>query len=86
MVGFSMDRRNAIDVIKEILDRCPAIEGRSITLLPPKGNAKLSDTFQIHIRTCDPSLKACIETIAKEHSLVTKEDGNYFIIYKPYQE
>jgi len=81
-----MDRAQAVNIIKEILETCRVIEGRSITLLPPKDNDKLSNTFQIHIRTTDEPLKECIKEIAAKHGLATQQEENYFVVYKPYPE
>ena len=81
-----MDRKQAVTVIKEIVERCPEIEGRSITLLPPKNNDALSNTFQMHLRDDDPILESYITNIAKEHGLDICQDENYLVVYKPHPE
>ena len=81
-----MDRQQAVQVMKEILEQCYAIEGRSLTLLPPRNNDALSDTFQIHIRTDDSVLTSCIRDIATKHGLSTFQDKTDFVVYKPHPE
>ena len=81
-----MKRRQAVNVIKEISERCQLLEGRSIKLLQPKDNDAQSNTFQIHIQVSDdpdPFLVSCIETIAEKHNLATKQIDEYLIVYKP---
>jgi hypothetical protein len=82
----SVNRQEAITVIKQIFNQCPTIEGKSITLMPPKGNNYLSTTFQIQIQA-DSSLetiKSCTEDIVEEHNLAVKIKGSLIIIYKSY--
>ena len=79
-----MDREEALRVIKDIFERCREIEGKSLTLLPPKDSGELSHTFQIHIRTAEPILTSCVEKIAKEHGLAGFQEENYFVVYKPH--
>jgi hypothetical protein len=80
-----MDRKQAVAVIKQIFEHCSEIEGKSIKLMPPKEGNGLSNTFQIHIQiNNDEFLKRCIETIAKEHNLATKEKNGLIVVYKPY--
>ena len=80
-----MNRQQAVILIKEIFDKCQLIEGKSIKLLPPKGNNSLPNTYQVHIETRDDSyLISCIERIAKEHKLAVKELNGSCIAYEPY--
>ncbi len=82
----SVNREQAVTIIKQIIDNCHAIEGKSIMLMPPKGNDALSHTYQIHIRTCSSGevIEPCVRTIAKEHNLAVKVQNDLLIIYKPY--
>ena len=77
-----MNREEALKVIKEIFERCREIEGKSLTLLPPKDRDELSNTFQIRIRTTDPILKSCVEDIVKGYDLVTLQEENFLVVYK----
>jgi hypothetical protein len=80
-----MNRDQAVTVIKEIFEKCQMIGGKSLKLLPPKGNDTLSNTFQIYIETGDNNfLTLCVENIAKEHDLEVMCKDGYCIIYKPY--
>jgi len=82
-----MNREQAVKVIKDISEQCNLLEGKSLKLLPPKDNDTLSNTFQVHIQTHDdpdPFLIRCVERVAEEHKLVTKQVDGYLIVYKPY--
>ncbi len=80
-----MDRQQAVDVIKEIFQRCDAVEGKSLKLLPPKEDNSLSNTFQIHVEMRDDiCIKRCVQDISKKHKLATKLIDDWLIIYKPY--
>jgi hypothetical protein len=82
-----MDREQAVNVIKEIFERCQAIEGKSLKLLPPKEDNSLSNTFQIHIKPRgDTVIHGCVEGIAKKHRLATKTTDGWLIVYKPYYQ
>ena len=83
---FFMNREQAVAVIKEIFERCPSLEGKSIKLMPPKANNLLSNTFQVYIGYGDGSgpLFACVNDIAKRTGLEVKMKDSYCIIYKPY--
>ncbi len=80
-----MDRKQAVDIVKEILNKCRAMEGKSLKLLPPREDDTLSHTFQIHIETKDdPVVQGCVESITKVHNLAAKMNDDWLIIYKPY--
>ena len=84
-----MNRKQAVEIVKEILGDCCFLEAISIQLLPPRDNVTLSNTVQIHIRTEDSaraSLKSCIQRVAEKHNLGTHQDGSYFIVFKPHPE
>lgn len=80
-----MNREQAVNVIKQIFEQCRFIEGKSLKLLPPKGNDALSNTYQIHIQVnSDELLAACVDDIAKKHNLVVMRKDGYCVMYKPY--
>jgi hypothetical protein len=82
-----MNRRQAVNIVKEISEQCQLLEGKSIKLLPPKDNDALSNTFQVHIQVSDdpdPILVSCIESIAEKYNIATKQVEGYLILYKPY--
>lgn len=81
----SLNRKQAVALIKEIFDACRAVEGKSIKLLPPKENDSLSHTFQVYIETKnDPLIVGCVENIVGKHKLAVKITDGWMIIYKPY--
>ncbi len=80
-----MNREQAVTVIKNIIDRCQAVEGKSLKLLPPQANNALSYTFQIHIETSgDTMITGCVQSIAKKHNLSVKPIDRWLVVYKPY--
>lgn len=80
-----MNREKAVSLIKQIFEQCSSIEGKSISLLPPKGNDALSDTYQVHIQTRnDDRLISCITNIASEHNLDVKVKEGLCVVYQPY--
>ena len=82
---WGMNREQAISVIKELFERCQFIEGKSIKLLPPKGDNTLSNTYQIYVQiNSDNLLASYMEVIAKERNLAFMCKEGYCIIYKPY--
>ncbi len=79
-----MQRTEAIIAIKEIFDRCPHIEGKSLKLMPPDADSVLSKGCQIHIETGkDPTLDNCLATIAQRLNLAVHSEADFLIIYKP---
>jgi hypothetical protein len=82
-----MNRKQAVSVIKELFERCQFIEGKSLKLLPPKGNDALSNTYQVYVQVnSDNLLASCMEDIAKERNLAVMCKDGYCIIYKPYPD
>ncbi|MGO8806730.1 MAG: hypothetical protein ACLQO7_09060 [Candidatus Bathyarchaeia archaeon] len=80
-----MNREQAVNIIKQIFEQCRFIEGKSLKLLPPKGNDALSNTYQIHVQVNSDALLAdCIEGIAGKHNLAVTRKNGYCIVYKPY--
>ncbi len=79
-----MEREEAIIAIKEIFDRCPHIEGKSLKLMAPDADSVLSKGCQIHIETAkDTTLDNCLATISQRLNLAVHNEGNFLIIYKP---
>ncbi|MGD6851677.1 MAG: hypothetical protein ACQCN6_06420 [Candidatus Bathyarchaeia archaeon] len=81
-----MNREQAVNVIKQIFDRCQQTEGKSIKLMPPKGDTALAHTFQIHVQMTLGSevLQTCVRVIAKENNLAVRIQDDWLIVYKPY--
>ena len=80
-----MNREQAVNVIKQLFEQCRFIEGKSLKLLPPKGNDALSNTYQIHVQVnSDPLLADYIDDIAGKNNLAVMRKDGYCIVYKPY--
>jgi hypothetical protein len=86
-VSVTMNREQAINIIKQIFDKCKDVEGKSIKLMPPQENSALSNTFQIHIQTSNMTndiIQTCVEDIAEKNNLSVKVKNGWLIMYKPY--
>jgi hypothetical protein len=82
-----MNRQQAVNVIKQIFDRCRHIEGKSLKLMTPEENSSLSHTFQIHIETLhktDEVLQSGIMDVVEKNQLAVKVKNGWLIIYKSY--
>ncbi len=79
-----MQREEAVVAIKEIFDRCPHIEGKSLKLMAPDAVSVLSKGCQIHIETMkNETLGNCLATLSYRLNLAVHNEGNFLIIYKP---
>jgi hypothetical protein len=83
-----MDREQAVNIIKQIFDRCQQVEGKSIKLIQPE-ESSLSKTFEIHIQILSGSsevLESCVRDIAAQNNLAVKIKNGWLIVYKSYQK
>ncbi len=79
-----MMRREAAEILKELLLSCMVLEGKSVKLMPPDADSVLSKGCQIHVQKTDDTVtQSCISKIAAKHRLAVHEDEGYFVIYKP---
>lgn len=79
-----MDRIEAVNVLKQILESCRAVDGRTFLLLPPNAANLQPSGYQIHLKMKLVGIeRKCIQKILDEHQLVMKEIEDTTIIYKP---
>jgi hypothetical protein len=79
-----MMRREAAEILKEVLISCRVLEGKSVKLMLPDSDSVLSKGCQIHVQKIDDIVThSCINRIARKHRLAVHEDEDYFVIYKP---
>ena len=79
-----MDRQEAADLLKELLDKFCSLEGKPFALMPPNSDSVLSKGYQIHIkRTLDESTLLSIRKVILERGLAISEENNLTVIFKP---
>jgi len=81
-----VERKEALGVLKIILDRCSTENITKVMIMPSASNNSFSTGSQIYIEAAfDIGVKRYIQTIAEQHNLAIKEDINRIIIFKPQQ-
>jgi hypothetical protein len=88
MVVFLMKREEAIEVLKNLFEICTTLDGRWLSLMPPNAGSKLSQGYQIIIKTpLDELTRNCMQDVLVKYHLTIKiTETDTFVIYKPYQE
>ncbi len=81
-----MERKEAVDVLRTILDRCSTENVTKVMIMPSSSDNAYSTGSQIYIEApFDPEAKKYLQTIAEQYHLSIKENANTVIIYKPLQ-
>jgi hypothetical protein len=79
-----LDRTEAVNVLKQILESCRAVDGQNLLLLPPSAANLQTNGYQIHLKMKLVGIeRKCIQKILEEHQLIIKEIEDTTIIYKP---
>ena len=80
-----MNRDEAVDLLKELLDKYRSLEGKSFAIMPPDANNVRSKGYQVHIKTeLDENTILQLRRYALDCGLaLTEEKKNLTIIYKP---
>jgi hypothetical protein len=79
-----MDKREAADLLIELLDTFGSLQGNSFALMPPNADSVLSKGYQIHIkRTLDESTLLAVRKIVLDRGLAISEENNLTVIFKP---
>ncbi|MCW4015339.1 MAG: hypothetical protein NWF06_03130 [Candidatus Bathyarchaeota archaeon] len=93
-----MKRKEAISVLKELLDNCTGLDGHYFELVPPYVPSPVDGGYQIVINAAlDKKTKDCITPILTKHQLAyqtgsmwkmskNKTEPDTFIIYRPTQK
>ena len=81
-----MNRAEAVNLLKEISDKCDSLSMFGVALMPPDADNVLSTGFQIHIlgnvgEECFSSLKPIIEKSNLHLKMI--QEKNVLIIYRP---
>jgi hypothetical protein len=70
-------------LLREIVDRCPGLDGSTITLIPQKAMYPLFQGYHINIKT-NFSLESmgCLRKIVEGHDLMMKTKADSLLIYE----
>jgi hypothetical protein len=74
----------AILLVKEIIEKCPALDGSMIMLSPSNANYPLFEGYHIHVKSrfTNESL-GCLRKTVDMHDLSTKMETDAVIIFEP---
>jgi hypothetical protein len=71
-------------LLREIVDRCPGLNGSTITLIPQKAIYPLFKGYHINIKaSCNKDDLGCLRKIVEGHDLVMKIKVDSVVIYDP---
>lgn len=80
---MAMDKEKAVEVIKQMYQRCSRLEGKTTKLTLPNADNTLSTGYQIHVDGDDDLLYSCLISVAKQNNLAVKKGSSKVIIYNP---
>jgi hypothetical protein len=70
-------------LLREIIDRCPGLDGSTITLIPQKAMYPLYEGYHINIKAnIAKESMGCLRKIVEGHDLVMKIKADSVIIYE----
>lgn len=70
-------------LLREIVDRCPNLEGSTFTLIPQKAVYPLFKGYHINIKTnISMENKGCLRKIVEGHDLVMQIKTDSVVIYE----
>lgn len=84
-----MKREEAVNVLKEIIEKCRMCDGNWLALMPPNSHNLLSKGYQIHLKfPVSKTAIACVSAILEKYKLamLNKEGQELIIIYRPIEE
>jgi len=78
-----LERQEAIEILKVILDKCPRLDGNPVCLIPSETTI-LAEGYQIHISSlvCDEA-KEYLRELLINRGIEYREGKERFMIYKP---
>ena len=70
-------------LLREIVDRCPGLDGSTITLIPQKAMYPLFEGYHINIKA-NLTLESmgCLRKIVEGHDLVMKIKADSVVVYE----
>jgi len=70
-------------LLREIVDRCPGLDGSTITLIPQKAMYPLFQGYHINIKAnITQESMGCLRKIIEGHDLIMKTKADSLLIYE----
>ena len=70
-------------LLREIVDRCPGLDGSTITLIPQKAMYQLYEGYHINIKAnLTKESMGCLRKIVEGHDLVMKIKADSVVVYE----
>jgi len=70
-------------LLREIVDRCPGLDGSTITLIPQKAMYPLFEGYHINIKAnLTKESMGCLRKIVEGHDLVMKMKADSVVVYE----
>ena len=70
-------------LLREIVDRCPGLDGSTITLIPQKAMYPLFEGYHINIKAnLTKESMGCLRKIVEGHDLVMKIKADSVVVYE----
>ena len=70
-------------LMKEIVDRCPGLDGSTITLVPQKAVYPLYEGYHINIKAnFNQESMGCLRKIVEGHDLILKIKADSVVVYE----
>ena len=70
-------------LLREIVDRCPGLDGSTITLIPQKAMYPLFEGYHINIKAnLNQESMGCLRKIVEGHDLILKIKADSVVIYE----
>jgi hypothetical protein len=84
MNGVFMKFGEIAILLREIVDRCPSLDGSTITLVPQKAMFPLFIGYHINIKASfTPESMGCLRKIVEGHDLAMKIKSDSVLVYEP---
>ena len=79
-----MRRDEAVNLLKELSDKCVCLAPYAIMLMPPDSDDVLAKGYQLHIKAdLNHEDLSCMIPHVEKQGLKLKQDKDLLIIYKP---
>jgi hypothetical protein len=83
MVGIFMKFAEIAILLREIVDRCPGLDGSTITLVPQKAMYPLYEGYHINIKAnLSQESMGCLRKIVEGHDFMMKIKADSVVVYE----
>ena len=83
MMGTFMKFAEIAVLLREIVDRCPGLDGSTLTLIPQKAMYPLFEGYHINIKAnLTQESMGCLRKIVEGHDLIMKIKADSVVVYE----